>query len=197
MRLKNIGWEVAKRSGFTLMEVMAAMVVIAILMGIIIGAAGPVKKMALRRQASAEISALFLALKNYQLDNGDYPVMTEIPLQGDIYQGNPDDYIVSAMFLFSELCRGGVEGANFLEPAESGVTIYFEPKGSQVGSPDVDSYLQDPFRMAYGYYYSRERSEKSLFNVVEPDLWSTAGLKETPLDLQDEIYLQWITNWPN
>jgi len=59
--------------GFTLIELMVVIVIIAILAGIVIGTAGYAQRKAANNRAKAEIAAMEAALEAYKLDTGAYP----------------------------------------------------------------------------------------------------------------------------
>jgi len=59
--------------GFTLTELMVVCAIIAVLAGILVGAAGYVQRKALRSQAETEIKTMELVLERFKLDNGFFP----------------------------------------------------------------------------------------------------------------------------
>ncbi|MFA5189112.1 MAG: type II secretion system major pseudopilin GspG [Verrucomicrobiia bacterium] len=62
-----------KQSGFTLIEIMLVIAIIALLVGTVIVNIGPQRKKAYETQAKNQISAYKMALQTYSLDNGIYP----------------------------------------------------------------------------------------------------------------------------
>lgn len=206
-----------RRSGFTLIELLVVVTVIAVLVGITIGTLGAVQKKAARGRAAVEIAAIETALERYKVDFGDYPEATSISTSGDVYAGNPSGYPGSnAAFngdgqvtsgtggrrLFAEL-MGRTAYTGTVDPNR---TPYLELKEGQVGSKDANSYIQDPFGYAYGYFYNpaglsaSTPNRKSLMNEVVPDIWSTGG-ETGPVDFTNTAsagygrYQKWITNW--
>lgn len=59
--------------GFTLIEILIVISIIAILASLVLSAAGFVQKKGARNRAEAEIAAIGAALESYKADNGDYP----------------------------------------------------------------------------------------------------------------------------
>lgn len=63
----------AKRSGFTLIEIILVVVIIGILAGIAIPKMGGKSEKAMVAQAQANINALGMAIQEYEMVNGAYP----------------------------------------------------------------------------------------------------------------------------
>ena len=59
--------------GFTILELIIVIAIIAILAGLILNTAGYIQKKGASSRAETEIAALTVALENYKADNGDYP----------------------------------------------------------------------------------------------------------------------------
>jgi prepilin-type N-terminal cleavage/methylation domain-containing protein len=208
----------ARRSGFTLIELLVVVTVIALLAGITIGTLGAVQKKAARGRSAAEIAAIETALERYKVDFGDYPAVFSISTSGDVYAGNPSSYLGSpanidpnngqitsgtgARRLFAEL----MGRKKFTDAVHPNRTPYLELKEGQIGDKAGNSYIQDPFGYAYGYYYNpagvlpSTPNRKSLMNYVMPDIWSTGGETGT-VDFTNKAspgygrYQKWITNW--
>jgi prepilin-type N-terminal cleavage/methylation domain-containing protein len=67
------------RSGFTLVELMVVVVVIGVIAGIVMAAAGGVQKKAARDQAKAEIKTILVGLERFRAAKGGYPIPTPNP----------------------------------------------------------------------------------------------------------------------
>lgn len=160
----------SSRGGFTLLELLVVITIIAILAGLILNTAGYMQKKAARSRAEAEIAALSAALESYKADMGDYPVGTAT----NVSTGT------------NRFLRGALapDGTNSLNPLNK---VYFEfSKGMGTNptlSKDTNQDIIDPFGNRYGYQYPGDtgRSGSNFF-----DLWSTAGSPNTN---------QWIKNW--
>lgn len=132
--------------GFTLVELLVVMAIIAILVGLVLNVAGFVRYKGATARAQAEIAGVSTALESYKADYGDYPQWTNT--------------------------NTGVTGDNAvlvtnLSPATG--KVYFEFTKSQTNS---SKYFQDPFGNSYGYQYpgNTNRSGSNFY-----DLWSTAN----------------------
>lgn len=183
----------AKR-GFTLIELLTVVVIIGILVSIVIGVAGNVRRQGAVSRATAEVSAIELALERYKIENGDYPNATDISIPSGahgFYDGNPSNYVTASQDLFEDL----VGRPRYSETSTDNNPVYFEVKESQVGDPSGTSYFMDPFGYSYGYVYSAADNPRSYYNQVVPDIWSTAGETVTPTGATEHIYLRWVTNW--
>jgi general secretion pathway protein G len=64
-----------RHRGFTLIELMLVVAVIAVLAGLMLAAMGGVQSRAARNRAEAEISAMEVALDRYKSRNGDFPAV--------------------------------------------------------------------------------------------------------------------------
>ena len=151
--------------GFTLMELLAVITIIAILAGLVLQTAGYVQKKAARSRAEAEIATLAAALESYKADWGDYPAGTNI-----------NTPFTSNAFLRAAL-------------APSTGKVYFEfAKGMGTNSniSETNQSILDPFGTGYCYQYpgNTDRSGTNFF-----DLWSRAGTTD------DSQSNQWIKNW--
>ena len=63
----------AKRSGFTLVELLTVIAIIALLAALILGLAGNAQKSAARNKAEAEIEQLSVFITDYQMKYGQVP----------------------------------------------------------------------------------------------------------------------------
>lgn len=64
---------------FTLVELLVVVAVIGVLAGIVLAAAGGVRKKAARDQAKAEIQTILVGLERFRVANGGYPVSNPNP----------------------------------------------------------------------------------------------------------------------
>lgn len=174
--------------GFTLVELLVVISIIAILASLTLGVSGYAKDKAGRSRAQAEIAALETALESYKIENGDYPKnsSTNFPNPKSV-PANEGNYRDAAKLLFKELSGGRTK----LSDTPTG-KIYFEFKKNQVQGFDKEAYVSDPWKYAYGYNVKTADEDASgamSYNTGFPDLWTTAG--EDNKDKQNK----WITNW--
>jgi prepilin-type N-terminal cleavage/methylation domain-containing protein len=192
----------SRNRGFTLIELLTVIAIIGILAGITLGAFGVVQQKAAINRASAEIAAISLACTRYQIDNGDYPSAQSDTAPSVLYKGVPTatEYLNSGKALFLALAGR----AKWSDSLASGKVQYIELKQSQITNSGTASYITDPFGYPYGYYYNpsgigSNTSQKSLFNYVEPDIWSTAGQTKNgstdPTNANYQYYGKWAKNW--
>jgi len=188
----------SSRCGFTLVELLVVISVIGILAALTLGTGSFVQNKAAHSRAQGEVAAIDLALERYKIDNADYPEASDIGSPGDLYAADPTspEYRIAGERLFQAL----VGRKNFDQAASSSdTTQYIELKKGQTGGENK-SYIQDPFKNPYGYFYDPTDTPKSLFNEVVPDFWSTSGKKTAALKGSEEDkahYLNWVANWPN
>lgn len=132
--------------GFTLVELLIVITVIAILAALVLNTAGYVQEKGARSRAESEIAALSAALESYKADNGDYPLSS-----------NPQTNSASTdQTLYTNL-----------SPASG--KVYFE---FSKGMTNASKAVIDPFGNGYGYQYpgATNRSGTNFF-----DLFSTAN----------------------
>lgn len=163
-------------SAFTLVELMGAIAVIAILAGLTLGGAGAVRRHGAVNQAKAEIAALQAACERYFADNQFYPTTNAMPNPATAF--NPGTgYSTAGSALFSALF-----GTNQFAKPPSGKR-YFEPKASMVSSTSTaNPYFVDPWGFAYGYNSDGTNA---------PLIWSTAGQTTGGANTN-----KWISSWP-
>lgn len=132
--------------GFTLVELLIAITVIAVLAGLTLNIAGLAQEKSARARAGTEIASLSTALLNYKADFGDYPLSSSP-------QTTPDS---TDQTLYANL-----------SPATGRVYFDFSKGGTNSSKAAID-----PFGNGYGYQYpgSPSRGGTNFF-----DLWSTAN----------------------
>ncbi len=134
-------------AGFTLMELLVVITIIAILAALVLNTAGYVQRKAARARAESEVKAIEAALESYKADNGDYPTGT-----------NTNTTAGDNNFLRTNLMP-------------SSGKVYMEFSKNMI-STDGKSNIIDPFGEVYGYQYpgAANRSGSNFF-----DLWSRAA----------------------
>ena len=111
----------ARRSGFTLVEILTAVAIIALLAALVLGLAGHAQKTAAKKKATSEISQLESFIGAYQAQYGQVPP-TKAELSGALQEanhplaglvdpwGNPYQYLASSRATFYLWSTAG--GAN-------------------------------------------------------------------------------------
>ncbi|MFH1066627.1 MAG: hypothetical protein V1746_01820 [bacterium] len=168
------------QKAFTLLEIFAVVAVITTLAGLSFSAAGAARKYAARQRAKAEISAIQLALKAFETDNGFLPAATDISILNSgttnaCYESDTQSptYRAASSVLFLALM-----GRSTWEEAATG-KVYLNFGEDQVFTEGA---LKDPWGNPYGYYYD-PATRSSLHHAAGYDLWSTGNSRK------------WITNW--
>jgi len=185
--------------GFTLVELLTVMAIIAILAGLTLAAFSGVQRSALRKRAITEIQGLGTALESYKADNGSYPIppvttftSTNIYLTAAPNTPLPTGiYEASSAYLYEALTGR----TNYSDPtATAGTHIYYAFNSRELGNNSSTAgqpiYIQDPFGNSYGYFNGNGASVP--FNGTNQyDLWSTAG------DTGGTNFPGWVNNWGN
>jgi len=168
----------ARLGGFTLVELLTVMAVIAILAGLILSISGFAQKKGALARAQAEIQALSSACESYKADNGTYPhqplaVSGSIPLNAAIPSdsnsvdprtqvgsaaGSGTPYMQASLELYEALTgdltcsgTGGAAGTkNYIPDIKPDVLGRTTPT-TMVSSANPVTYLSDPFGNSYGY----------------------------------------------
>jgi prepilin-type N-terminal cleavage/methylation domain-containing protein len=187
-----------KQQGFTLLEMLTVMAVIAILAGLVLSTVGFVQRRGAVSRAQSEIQAMSSAMENYKADNGIYPRNSgtdTLNPQSDA-DASASSYRTASRYLYGEL-SGDRDGNRTISSADqrpdetSLPKSYFQFKPNMLAPRTGGNVtaIQDPFGYSYGY---------STINQVDPnkgynptfDLWSTGGGKAAAGD-----HKKWIKNW--
>lgn len=178
---KNPAKSVAERpsGGFTLIELLVVIAIIAILAGLILGAAGNIQKKGARSRAESEIAALSAALENFKADFGEYPRTNATDTLVASNSFNPSSYIAASQFLYQVL-MGTNNNVNTNR-------VYYDFNSRMLSPTNVSgtNFVIDPFGFSYGYSTASNSFNGSNFF----DLWSTAG--QTAAGGTNG----WIKNW--
>ena len=143
----------APSSGFTLMELLTVVAIIAILAALLLRTVGFIQTKSASARAEAEIAALSAALESYKADNGDYPI-------NNVVNNPAQQPPVNTVLLTALMPSSG--------------KVYFEfPKG-MTNAYSGSTNIMDPFGERYGYCYPGVYNGSNAF-----DLWSRAGTTNT------------------
>lgn len=187
-------------SGFTLVEMLTVMAVIAILTALIVSVNSYVQRKAAESRATSEIAAITAACEGYKADNGSYPRspgVTEPKESGDKGFLNPREdaaptskkYKDASLFLYSAL--SGDADLDFVPDADAKTYFTFTPdkvyasktNGKIDTRPKSVQFIQDPWGNSYGYSTAAGKQEEdyrdALRNVkagsAAPDRKSAVG----------------------
>jgi general secretion pathway protein G len=160
--------------GFTLLELLAVFVIIAVLAGAILGVTKYAATNAATSRARAEIAAMETALESFKNDNGIYPPSTPTRCS-PIPPGNWGP---------TEINNSGSLYAALAGTTPPWTNQYFYFKPSQLKNSGTFTYIVDPFGSPYNYY------QPGATNQVTFDLWSYG-----PNGVNDEGSGDDISNW--
>lgn len=210
----------SSHTGFTLIEMLTVMAIIAILTGLVIATSGYVNNKAARTRAQGEITEMVSQCESYKTDFGGYPQNKDTDELDPKADANPvttksaDRYRDANLVLYSAL-SGDSEPED--EPdgkPEKKAYISFTPNRlnfskDEAGQIKKVKFIADPFANPYGYstmgvaeelaYRKAVRKDPKTpridqsrgYNTAAPDMWSTAG-KTNLVDSRS-----WVKNWGN
>ena len=172
-----------RKKGFSLIELLVVISVIAILMGIILPSVGAYRKRAMKAKTRADINQLSMALEAYKNDYRRYPSIT----------GSTDYYMALNTLLYKALTgdengdgvRSGVENDKHSYLALNMVSIEKNENGA------VQPYLVDAYENRIGYWPYPTYHNRTRFN-----LWSKGsdGITGTGAKMGDDG-IDDINNW--
>lgn len=191
-------------SAFSLLELLVVMSIMIVLAGLVLAAVRGMQESALRKKAGSQIEAIGLALEDFRIDNGEYPI-NEIDPEQDPEAG--------AMVLYQALSGDGNDRLGFYgEPSASTGKLassqkaYMEQLDPQADSQGMVNenaagvfYVNDPWREPYRYVRHDddppgERQEKQR-NPSTYDLYSPGQASDPAEGDQESNEKKWITNW--
>jgi prepilin-type N-terminal cleavage/methylation domain-containing protein len=196
-----------RKAGFTMIEILVVMAIIAILASMVIGALGFVKEKQKREQAKLQIALLGKGIDDYKLDMGKLPgIQNDSPASGE----GMTQELYQALFYEGYLANENPSAAPTTASSAASATatrVYVAeldptitkqkwvdvPKGNKTIVPNI-SQIKDPWGNEYRY-----RKGASAFNP-DFDLWSTGkdGLTvsgNSPQDLKDPKSLDDVRNF--
>lgn len=180
------------RQAFTLVELLVAMGVIAVLVGITFGAVSGAWNSSNKAAAISQIQAISTAVESYQIDNGIYPAATALATDEEP-SGDPSGYTAAGSILFE-----AVTGSPTWGSAPNTTNYFPNLKKNMVQQSGSADYFIDPWGFAFGYR-SLDYGDLGTDTNGDPiglkgynlgffDLWSTGGSS-------DDDSPKWIVNW--
>ena len=165
--------------GFTLIEMLTVMTVVAILAGLILSVNGLVQRKAALTRAEGEIAAMSSACERYKMDFGVYPQDDRAAADPDTVQlcplldGDPTHvkYRNACLALYKALSGDAKPGTDPNPPAthddkpdgRAETKSYYEFRPGQLRrsvAGDIE-FIQDPFGNTYGYSTNAASAEQS------------------------------------
>jgi prepilin-type N-terminal cleavage/methylation domain-containing protein len=166
-----------RHHGFTLIEVLAVIVIILVIAGWIVSAARTAQVKASRSRADGEIKNMGVACENFKVEYGSYPrleTVTEMETGGDPpidpqKDGDPNTaaYKKSSLYLYIALSGDDNQDGKLTQPEEraKGFMDFQSNAGMLSVEKDADgkvkkvNYIQDPFGYSYGYSTAGAKQE--------------------------------------
>ena len=206
--------------GFTLIEMLTVMLIIAVLASLVLGVNSLVQSKAARSRAEGEIHTLAMGCENYKVDNGTYPRTSDTDALDPREDGNPvssdGKYQAASKDLYKALSgdTNPPKDPDFKPDEKIYLPEFFKPnvlsaKKDGEGKIIEVKYIQDPFGQSYGYSTAgAEEEEKFLKDLRRDptakresrsrgfnstfDLWSTGGSTKGSTAKEQA---KWIKNW--
>jgi prepilin-type N-terminal cleavage/methylation domain-containing protein len=191
-------WHKRRHTGFTLIELIVVVSIIAILAGLVLSTADYARKKSARARAETEIVALAAACESYKADNGVYPANSDTNALNAQTSLDPSGYQAASLQLYNALF-GATAGSR---TPTTGAKSYFVFKPNMLFPADQTQpvqYIRDPFGNSYGY----STIDNPVANPTPTpgynptfDLWSTAGVASSPTPNPPATQQGlWIKNW--
>ena len=180
--------------GFTLIELVLVVGIIAVLSALVLSTVGYARKKGARARAETEIAAISAACENYKADNGIYPNDNNYTNNLDPTRNgnsNSPSYNLTSLYLYTQL-SGDLTGNQ--QPTRKSY-FAFKPQMLLTDTNGSVLAIKDPLGYSYGYSTRMASTGSGGYNPTF-DLWSTVGLTTDPPGTPpDTITPQWVKNW--
>ncbi len=172
------------RAGFSLIEMLTVMLIIAVLASLVLGVNAMVQSKAARARAEGEIHTIALGCENYKIDNGTYPRNVDTDALDPRKDGNPatggsaTKYQLASLYLYQELSGDTLPkgSPDFVPDSNSKIYLpeFFKPNvlgatKDENGRIKTVKYIQDPFGYSYGYSTLGARAEEDFQAELRKD----------------------------
>lgn len=177
------------RQAFTLVELLGALLIIIVLVGLVITLSGYASKRARESTTRAELAALEAALHAYKMDWGHFPITptNRYPYQfADPQVGNR---LANSAVLYRALA--GISGGKQYYAFDPGRLTSVNLSNYISGWNQIVTYYRCPYGSAYNYY-CRQPPRSDQINVASFDLWSSGPDQRSDIipSREDDV-----TNW--
>ncbi len=164
------------QDGFTLIEILVVISIIALLSSLTLGGVQIVQRNARIGAAKMEVMGLTLALDNYVQDEAEYPARAG----GVAAEENELPALYGALFGERKPAGPGGRSAPYTRAERSNVVTYDEDRGEyrpatreEVRDRHVEKYLLDPFRNPYIYRVNKGRPPRPSSQILDgADIYS-------------------------
>lgn len=181
---------VSRRGGFTLIEILIVISIIALLSGFILVAVQRARRAAGESTTKVEVSSLSTALDSYVQDEADYPGSQEkIDPNADADEANHFPFLFEAIFGQKRPAGKGGRNAPYTNLDEKRVAIWDPDSESyesatldQIRNPKVKKYLLDSFGKPFVYRANKgRRLEEFMHRDQSADIYSLGfnGIDDT------------------
>jgi prepilin-type N-terminal cleavage/methylation domain-containing protein len=174
--------------GFTLLELLAVMGIIALLAGLLIGISRYASQQALKAKARSQLQQIAQALELYKNDHGLYPITAANATKTNRISHTWDSGTTNNNLTLYTLLTG-YRATNGPPSASPGRNYYRELVRQQLQTRNGTNYFVDPFGNPWGYFNTTNSAWiTNQFNVRGYDLWSF-GAK--PGDPTNSLLCNW------
>lgn len=194
---------IARRSGFTLMELMVVLAIIALLAGLTLGTFSFATKSASRNRTAAAAAAIKSGLENYKSEFGEYPepadAASTVDIQKKTYRVGGAKMLYQAMSGDGsnaiKLASGGMASNGEIEDNEVQNIMLKEMPASMWIKQDDEYFVIDGFRKPFQYTKGEDavNSTYDLWSYGDDDENTESVAKGDKLDPKKSA--KWLTNW--
>ncbi|MDG2123124.1 MAG: type II secretion system protein GspG [Verrucomicrobiales bacterium] len=192
------------RQGFTLMELLIVISIMALLAGLVAATAQSMNRAARAKKAVTQIAAMETGLESYKVDYGEYPEAKGSSKMD--FEGSGSYNVSGARMLYQALSGDGSDAISGTEGSASNGQMgdttdgeiylpYLDPENNSqnmVANEEEDYYLADPFGKPYQY---RKAGGPERTNNITYDLWSFGPKEASPSYNPQDHPATWLTNW--